>query len=291
VHFPWSQRAAPVIIAIALLIVFPRFLHADNPFDQFDQDVGWEEKCPAVNDASTCQFMIRIYGQIETATAERFGKALERWDHREYLFVNLNSLGGDVATAMKLGRLIRKFRGHTVVEGNATCASACVLIFAAGLSRAAFEEAKIGVHRPALASAPRNSDMATVQAVSDQIAQELRAYAAEMNVNGRLIDDMLFVRPENIRWLSAADRQAYGLGFLDPVYEETDVLNGAKKYNITPAEYRRRNALARSGCPLSLLYAFYGVLELEDSLPCRASTLASGKLEDWITPRANTSSH
>jgi hypothetical protein len=56
--------------------------------------------------------------------------------------------------------------------------------------------------------------MAAVKAASDQAARALREYAAEMNISERLIDDMLVVPPENIRWLSEEDRKSYGLAFL-----------------------------------------------------------------------------
>ena len=165
---------------------------------------------------NSCTFEVRISGEITTKTTVSFEKALTHWDQRHYLFVILNSPGGDIAAAMKIGRLIRKSPGRTMVEGTATCASACVLLFGAGISRIVFDGGKIGVHRPALAEAPRESDMAAVKAASDQAARALREYAAEMNISERLIDDMLVVPPENIRWLSEEDRKSYGLAFLDP---------------------------------------------------------------------------
>jgi hypothetical protein len=103
--------------------------------------------------------------------------------------------------------------------------------------------------------------MNSIKAITDQAARELRAYAAEMNINERLIDDMLVVQPENVRWLSAEERQSYGLGFLDRVYEEAGVLEGAKKYNITPAEYRACNSSAQAQCGIQTEDELYGILE------------------------------
>ncbi len=251
-----------------------------NPFDRFD--VAWEQGCGDVDDNGSCEFSISITSVITTDTAARFEKALARWDQKERLFIKLNSRGGDVATAMKIGRIIRNSRGHTMVEGNATCASACVLLFAAGVSRVVFEGGKIGIHRPALAAVPHESDMPTVKAAADRTADELLAYAAEMNISRRLIDDMLTVSPENIRWLSAEDRQGYGLGLLDPVYEEAAALDGAKKYGITPGEYRRRDALAQSVCKFGTIdHDFYGILEADRS-ECADKTLATGTPGDLV---------
>jgi hypothetical protein len=160
--------------------------------------------------------------------------------HRQLIIV-LDSLGGSVSAAMRIGRLIRNTGGRTVVGSNATCASACVLVFAAGLSRvvgarilnpslilpgdwdrmAVQGPSKIGIHRPALADAPPETDMTSVKTAAEQVEKELREYAGEMNVSPRLIDDMLATPPEQVRWLSEQDRQNYGIGFLDPVYAET----------------------------------------------------------------------
>ncbi len=236
-----------------------------------------------VDDASLCDFTIRIQGQIVAGTRARFEKALARLQQREPLIVELDSQGGDVATALKMGRMLRSSRGHTVINGNATCASACVLLFGAGVSRFVVNGGKLGIHRPALAAAPAESDTATVKAAADQGARELRTYAAEMNINERLIDDMLVVPPQNVRWLSSEDRQGYGLGFLDPVYEETAIIEGAKTYNITPSEYRRRDELAKATCGdcppppwAGFVHECYGILEANRS-KCAENILASGK--------------
>jgi hypothetical protein len=218
----------------------------ENPFDVFDAGVGWDDSCPNVDDDSSCMFIIRVTGSITPSTAARFEKAFGHARAQERLLITLDSRGGDLASAMKIGHLIRDSRGRTVVEQNATCASACILVFAAGLSRivdipetrlparwldaspppfdpskpyevATTKSAAIGIHRPALAGAPRQIDIPGVKAAADEAERELREYAAEMNVSSRLIDDMLTTPPEQIRWLSTADLKSYGLGFLDPV--------------------------------------------------------------------------
>jgi ATP-dependent protease ClpP protease subunit len=276
-----------LIIVGTALLALPQFPRAQggtrtlggqerhNPFDRFD--VGWEERCAEIDDSDSCEFRISITGAITVETAARFEKALARWDQKERLFVKLSSPGGDIAAAMKIGGIIRSSRGHTLVEGNATCASACVLVFGAGLSRIVFPGAMIGIHRPALAAVPPESDMTTVKAAADRMADQLRAYAAEMNISSRLVDDMLTVPPEDVRWLSAEDRQGYGLGFLDPVYEEEAVLDGAKRYGITPNEYRRRDSLAKSVCRVGTInHDFYGILDAERS-KCADIVLATGK--------------
>ena len=214
----------------------------------FDDSVGWESGCANVDTDLSCKFNLRIYGQIDTQTVTKVQKALAHRPPNWRFNVTLNSEGGDIDVAMKLGRVFREARARTQVEPTGSCQSACVLVFAGGVTRDTFGRRNIGIHRPALARVPQQTDMNAVKIATDDAVRRLRAYAAEMNISERLIDDMLVIPPEKIRWLSDEDRNAYGLGSMDPVYAETIVLDGAKRYGITPAEYRVRTERAKSEC-------------------------------------------
>jgi hypothetical protein len=314
-RLPLPQRpiGAALIAGAALLCIplnsSPGQQPQENYFDRFD--VAWEDSCSAADDDSWCKFTIRVTGEIIPGTVVRLEKALARSHGRERLLVTLNSLGGDLGSAMKMGRLIRSSRARTVVEESATCASACVLVFAAGLSRIVdvprtwlpvpwlnasgfpsappFDPSKpfevltthpsaIGIHRPALAGATRQADMPKVKAAADQYERELREYAAEINVSSRLIDDMLTIPPEQIRWLSENDLKSYGLGFLDPVYAETISITQSKKYNISPSQYRNRNANPLFACKNLLADDdHYGFLESPHRSGC-VIDIISGKI-------------
>lgn len=265
--FPRFTAGAPIFASIALwcLPISPTLGEPTqgNPFDQFD--VGWEDSCPAVDDDSWCTFTIWITGRITPRTVAKFEKGLAHAQGRQRLLITLNSQGGDLASAMRIGRLLRNARGRTIVEKDATCASACILIFAAGLSRiidiphierptpglyasgfppppvfdpskpfeiATTKPAAIGIHRPALAGIPRQNDMPGVKAAADEDERELRKYAAEMNISPRLIDNMLAIPPEQVRWLAENDLKSYGLGFLDPVYAETASIPNRKNTTL-----------------------------------------------------------
>jgi hypothetical protein len=58
----------------------------------------------------------------------------------------LNSPGGKVAAGVNMAKLIRANNIVTAVVGNNTCASICVLLFAAGVKRGHMSTASIGVH-------------------------------------------------------------------------------------------------------------------------------------------------
>jgi hypothetical protein len=225
-------------------------------------------------------FNLRLYGRILPETVAKVQKALTHRLPQQRVLVTLSSPGGDIDAAMRLGRIFRETRAHTEVRQGQTCISACALAYAGGIVRHAFDDdtggqksAKIGIHRPALAAVPKQTDMNALKRSMDEAVQRMRTYLGEMNVSDRLVDDMLVVPPENIRWLSDTERDAYGLGYVDPVYAEAVVVDGAKKYAITPAEYRARDKRARSECDVITFDEAFGFLEGERS-QCAVEILA-----------------
>ena len=61
-------------------------------------------------------------------------------------YVMLDSPGGNIYSGHMMGKLIRENGIKTVVDGDAVCASACMLMFAAGVQRVAWVGAHLGVH-------------------------------------------------------------------------------------------------------------------------------------------------
>jgi hypothetical protein len=151
--------------------------------------------------------------------------------------IYLASPGGDLVEAMKIGRLVRALKLHTVVpdefeyprdgsyvkyseadrhrlinpKANYMCTSACFFIFVAGITRA--DEAKghyiglrLGIHRPFLS----DSDLRTLsgdQAITsaNRVRATVENYLKEMNVPGKYVDLMFSVPRDKIRWLGKAD--------------------------------------------------------------------------------------
>jgi hypothetical protein len=68
------------------------------------------------------------------------------------LHVYLDSPGGNVEAAEKIGHIIRKYEAWVFVRSNAKCFSSCALIFIAGSRRTNL--GVVGLHRPYLSSAP-----------------------------------------------------------------------------------------------------------------------------------------
>ncbi len=163
------------------------------------------------------------------------------------LFVRLNSDGGDVATAMKLGRLIRKHAYAVAVESGASCVSSCVFLLAAGQRRTIEDGGKVGIHRPYQAEAVATSPDAEQKKYA-AIGQAVEAYLRDMNVDPRLYADMLRISPQRVRYLSDQDMINYGLLGDDPYVEEADAMEEAKRLGISRAELVRRKAIESQVC-------------------------------------------
>src|ERR1700722_7205157 len=137
--------------------------------------VGWEVACYDIDLDASCMFNLRLYGRILPGTVAKVQKALTHRLPQQRVVVTLSSPGGDIDAAMKLGRIFRDARAHTEVRQGQTCISACALAYAGGIVRHAFDDdtggqksAKIGIHRPALAAVPKQTDMNALKRPRDE---------------------------------------------------------------------------------------------------------------------------
>lgn len=146
----------------------------------------------------------------------------------------LNSPGGDMGEAMKIGELVRGLRLPTRVAENGICASACFFIWLGGAMRSAGSEeftrsGKVGLHRPFLAT-PSNTPSGLQRQAE---VQRLTIQELERQLVPRRLIDTLMSRPSNdIYWLSFEDIEE--LGEHPPELEEL---------YIQKCSYDRRNVV------------------------------------------------
>lgn len=123
-----------------------------------------------------------ISGKINETDA----KALQELSpelERNWFTVYLDSLGGDVLAAMRIGRMIRKYEGETYIGrppnyDEAKCYSSCALIFIAGVLR--LSSGYLGLHRPYLSSPPQSRE--AVEKQVPQLLSSIKQYITEMGI-------------------------------------------------------------------------------------------------------------
>jgi Clp protease len=134
----------------------------------------------------------------------------------------LNSNGGDIAVAMEIARLIRTNRLSTRVEDNAVCASACVLILAGGVKRTARDRAKIGLHRPYFTDpvGATGQGYEKFKTTYNEVVNAHRQFFGEMGISPQVLESMLQISSNDIRWITREDAKSMSLLGADPAYEE-----------------------------------------------------------------------
>jgi len=114
--------------------------------------------------------------------------------------VRLNSDGGSLLEGVRLAAIVRSAKLSTNVGQNATCASACFLVFAAGDTKFAYVHARIGVHG---ASEEDGNESRKATVAMARIAEEL-------TVPSSIIRRMVNTPPNDMTWLSLNDLRSMG---------------------------------------------------------------------------------
>lgn len=157
---------------------------------------------------------------------------------------------------MKIGRLVRALKLDTVVpsniddaaasktlavyhklkdsKSNYMCASACFLVFVAGIHRESsgfseprlgihFSEPRLGIHRPYLSENDlRALSSGKAMAAATRTRTVVENYLREMGVPAKYADQMFSVPKDGIRWLSNNEFEANFAGFIPELKDWVD---------------------------------------------------------------------
>ena len=77
--------------------------------------------------------------------SEEVDGILSQLENKKPKLILLNSIGGNVSGAVRFARYVRQNEMNTWIAKNQTCASACALVFLAGIQR--FSEGRLVVHQ------------------------------------------------------------------------------------------------------------------------------------------------
>jgi hypothetical protein len=246
--------------------------------------VETEEDCHSVV-LGICSVDFKIKGTISKNIEEEIHQKIRniknRGDKLRWCSVTVDSSGGDVYTAMRIGRLLRQEEARVVVLGGASCFSSCVLILAGGVQRQVL--GKVGIHRPYFYDFPKDLKDDQIKPTLNKLWSDVRSYLTEMNIPSFLFEEMVSIPPSEIKILSKDELRRFCLNQDDPAWEEKYVRRQAERYGLTAAEYRRRDALAKKAEKEDCLgQGFCNSGDLFDDLDnCRESILWGLSLERY----------
>jgi hypothetical protein len=196
-----------------------------------------------------CSASITINGPISKADANAFRLILDgearRTGKQIRPFVSISSQGGDVEAAMQIGHDLRRTEGELLYTGP--CYSACVLIAAGAVNRLGMAQGIIGIHRPYFADAT-TANLTEADLRYKKLMIDVYDYLREMNMPDEVFQLMQSVGPDEISELSAPDGRRLGFAGNDPAYEEAQIAAKARRYGLTSAEYRQRQAKIDAIC-------------------------------------------
>lgn len=170
---------------------------------------------------------ILIHSAITRGDFDRFGAAVariralngNRINDVPFVTVELDSPGGDVVEAVKIGRAIYQNFMMTLVRPGRECVSACVFILVAGAVHTPADGASIGLHRPLLVSW-RNISGMEARARYDALMRYLRDYFLKLGVSGAAWDIMMRTDSFGMRYFGPEELDRLGLRGEDPAWEK-----------------------------------------------------------------------
>ena len=183
----------------------------------------------------------------------------------DFFRVELDSTGGDVKTALAMGRILRVAKAQAAVPRNAKCFSSCVFLLAGATIR--YVDGSIGIHRP-YAPHDVNTTAAAQKQWYDRLEKEVKAFLKEVNIPQELYDHMIRIPPERMTLLGRNDLQRYGLSEDDPFETAATDASLARSLGISTQELIRRKAKAAAEC---------SSLDSEASFRCNNRVLTQGR--------------
>jgi len=165
----------------------------------------------------------------------------------------LDSSGGDVVEAMKIGDLVSKLHARTIIWGKdidkepkaaSKCFSSCFLIFIAGRERMADDNYRyagaskekfpvLGIHRPFINPAiNKRLGLSDAEAAYSRVENMVRDYMRRFGTPHDLIDSMFTIPSDEVRFVTK-DEFKTRFGYERPYFDEW---SKAKCGSLTPAE-------------------------------------------------------
>jgi ATP-dependent protease ClpP protease subunit len=162
---------------------------------------------------------LHINGEITQGDFNKLAKLINL-DLDKYLStqaVEINSYGGDLGEAIKIGELLGKT--YKTVNVGSVCASSCFFIYIGAVERKLNDGGRIGIHRPYFSKELFSRlDPAKAKTKQRDMMYKVRNYLTYNNVPQAIIDKMFTMSSAEIHWLT--DIELHELGSKSAWYEE-----------------------------------------------------------------------
>jgi hypothetical protein len=145
--------------------------------------------------------IVYINGDIENGDFDKFKEVAGKLPAGKVI-VSLNSEGGQLGAALNMGAAIRSMKWWTVAR---SCASACALMWLAGVQRGVFEESHVGFH-----SAYNGETKAIENGSANAV---IGAYVTRLGFGYDVVGYVTSAKPENMDWLDAEKAKKYSIAF------------------------------------------------------------------------------
>lgn len=235
----------------------------------------------------TCVFFLN--GRIGPGDVGLFKQSPEKVEGKGNLQLFLDSEGGDLTTAIEIGRLVRRWPDSLViVDLNSKCFSACVFVLAGGLNRVV--HGQVGIHRP-FSSTTDSKTYESTQKTFRALEQSAKSFLKDMNVPSSLYDEMMSIPPQKLRLLTEQELARFGIGQSDPAYQDNRDAEAARAYGLDKEAYLYRKERADRICEVLYVNTEKAGIEMtvdesvDIQLACKQAVLAnkSGRLQDEAT--------
>jgi hypothetical protein len=149
---------------------------------------------------------ISVAGEIVEGDAEALRLEIRRAEIGGYSIseIQLNSVGGSLYEGASVARVIRASSLNTKVAAGDTCASACFLVFAAGLTKSVRTGARVGVHAATTDSGEETQASRAATAAMARIA-------ALLGVPSEIIERMVSTPSTKMFWLDGGNLVSMGV--------------------------------------------------------------------------------
>ncbi len=196
---------------------------------------------------------IAITNRIEYEDSDKFATELDALEREGYKLllnaIQIDTRGGNVSSAKKIGKYIRKKKLNTYLSPTAQCRSACIYILSGGIIRMAYGE--VWVHRTTYSE---DFPIGKIENAIKKVDKDTKEHIEEMGLS-LLVSDAIVTTPYwASRQITYQEKRRWGVHGTERIAEEMWFRTTARSLNMSTDtlmeiysdNFKRCDAMARS---------------------------------------------